>query len=308
MATFDDMALERKVTVYDKGFDERVGSYGEYITRSGDIWSPQISNEEPLRIECQHFVECVRDGRARRARTAPAALRVVRVLEALQRSLDGDGRRLSAGRLRARVMTRLAPGLCSATTSSSARTSSFGADVVIHSGTVIGDGCVIQDGAVLGKRAAAGAHVDGARAPEPEPLVLGAGVDGVRRARSSTRARASASGAIVGDQAQVRERAAIGAGRVIGRGCGGRQRRRRSAPRVRIQSHCYLTAYIVVEDDVFVGPGVVTTNDDTMGRHARGPRAARRRAAARAAGSAAAPCSCPASRSARRRSSPPARS
>ena len=42
MATFDDMDLERKITVYDKGFDEAPSSYGEYITRSGDIWSPRI--------------------------------------------------------------------------------------------------------------------------------------------------------------------------------------------------------------------------------------------------------------------------
>ena len=62
MATFDDMALERKVTVYDKGFDPDFRNYGEYITRSGDVMSPQISNEEPLRIECRHFVECVATG------------------------------------------------------------------------------------------------------------------------------------------------------------------------------------------------------------------------------------------------------
>ena len=37
MATFDDMELERKVTVYDKGFDQDATSWGEYITRSGDI-------------------------------------------------------------------------------------------------------------------------------------------------------------------------------------------------------------------------------------------------------------------------------
>ena len=42
MATFDDMDIERKVTVYDKGFDEDTASYGEYITRAGDIWSPRI--------------------------------------------------------------------------------------------------------------------------------------------------------------------------------------------------------------------------------------------------------------------------
>ena len=39
--------------------------------------------------------------------------------------------------------------------------------------------------------------------------------------------------------------------------------------RVRVQTNVYLTAYSVVEDDVFVGPGVCTTNDDTMSRHDR---------------------------------------
>ena len=62
MATFDDMDLERKITVYDKGFDESTEGYGEYITRSGDIWSPRVPNREPLRIECEHFVDCVRTG------------------------------------------------------------------------------------------------------------------------------------------------------------------------------------------------------------------------------------------------------
>src|SRR5205085_754697 len=62
MATFDDMEVEGKVTVYDKGFDQDFSSYGEYVARSGDIWSPRISNEEPLRIECRHFIECLRTG------------------------------------------------------------------------------------------------------------------------------------------------------------------------------------------------------------------------------------------------------
>ena len=94
MATFDDMAIERKLTVYDKGFDQDFSSYGEYIARSGDIWSPRISNEEPLRIECRHFVESIREGRP--ARSGPASgLRVVRVLEALQRSLEGSSRAAS---------------------------------------------------------------------------------------------------------------------------------------------------------------------------------------------------------------------
>jgi predicted dehydrogenase len=91
MATFDDMEIERKVTVYDKGFDQDFSSYGEYIARSGDIHSPRISNEEPLRIECRHFVDRVLDGAEPRS-GAEAGLRVVRVLEALQRSLEESSR------------------------------------------------------------------------------------------------------------------------------------------------------------------------------------------------------------------------
>lgn len=87
MATFDDMLVEGKLSVYDKGFDEDTHSWGEYITRSGDIFQPRIPNAEPLRLECQHFVECVRTGQAPRS-DAASGLRVVRVLERLQRSLE----------------------------------------------------------------------------------------------------------------------------------------------------------------------------------------------------------------------------
>jgi predicted dehydrogenase len=90
MATFDDMAIEQKLTVYDKGFDQqRFEGYGEYIARSGDVWSPQVPNDEPLRIECRHFVERVLSGGRPRS-DGQAGLRVVRVLEALQESLDAS--------------------------------------------------------------------------------------------------------------------------------------------------------------------------------------------------------------------------
>jgi len=91
MATFDDMSLERKIEIYDKGFDQDFSSYGEYIARSGDIHSPRISNEEPLRIECGHFIDCIAEGR--QPRSGPqSGLRVVRVLEALQDSLAETSR------------------------------------------------------------------------------------------------------------------------------------------------------------------------------------------------------------------------
>jgi acetyltransferase-like isoleucine patch superfamily enzyme len=75
--------------------------------------------------------------------------------------------------------------------------------------------------------------------------------------------------AIIGDQAQVRERARIGPGSVVGRGSSvdfGAQ----VGARVLIQTGVYVTGGSLVEDDVFLGPGVLTTNDDTMGRHPRG--------------------------------------
>ncbi|PZS12831.1 MAG: gfo/Idh/MocA family oxidoreductase [Solirubrobacterales bacterium] len=90
MATFDDMAREGKLTVYDKGFDEAASGYGEYITRSGEAFWPRIANVEPLRVECEHFVQCARTGAQPRSDGA-SGLRVVRVLAALQGSLDGSG-------------------------------------------------------------------------------------------------------------------------------------------------------------------------------------------------------------------------
>jgi predicted dehydrogenase len=91
MATFDDMATEGKLTVYDKGFDQNTASYGEYITRSGDIHSPQVPNTEPLRLECEHFIASIKDGTPPRS-DGRSGLRVVRVLESLQQELERSRR------------------------------------------------------------------------------------------------------------------------------------------------------------------------------------------------------------------------
>jgi len=89
MAVFDDMDLERKVTVYDKGPEQRADSYGEWLTRTGDISSPRIPSEEPLRLECEHFLALVR-GEGDRFEAARAGLAVVRALEQLQASLERE--------------------------------------------------------------------------------------------------------------------------------------------------------------------------------------------------------------------------
>jgi predicted dehydrogenase len=98
MATFDDMQIEGKLTIYDKGFDEDTRSWGEYIARSGDTFSPQVPNVEPLRIECEHFIDCIRTGEVPRS-DGHSGLRVVRVLERLQQSLDGQGAGARAARV-----------------------------------------------------------------------------------------------------------------------------------------------------------------------------------------------------------------
>lgn len=100
MVVFDDMESDRKVTVYDKS--ARVPtyeSYGEYVTlRFGDIHIPHIANDEPLRLECQHFVDCVREGK-RPLSDGRDGLNVVRVLEAMQRSLREGGRPVKTAEL-----------------------------------------------------------------------------------------------------------------------------------------------------------------------------------------------------------------
>jgi predicted dehydrogenase len=87
MAVFDDMELERKVTVYDKGTEQRAESYGEWRTRTGDIHIPKIPNDEPLRLECRHFLSLVAGEGDPRTAARDGAV-VVRVLEQLQASLE----------------------------------------------------------------------------------------------------------------------------------------------------------------------------------------------------------------------------
>jgi predicted dehydrogenase len=87
MAVFDDMDLDRKITVYDKAPEQPSDTYGEWRTRTGDIFSPKVSNAEPLRLECQHFLRLVEEGWD--GREMRDGLEVVRALELLTESLRG---------------------------------------------------------------------------------------------------------------------------------------------------------------------------------------------------------------------------
>lgn len=96
MAVFDDMSRDGKLKIYDKGAEApEYRSYGEYLNlRFGDIVMPYVPNDEPLRLECEHFAECLAERRRPRS-DGHSGLRVVRMLEALQRSLGDGGRCVS---------------------------------------------------------------------------------------------------------------------------------------------------------------------------------------------------------------------
>ncbi len=93
MAVIDDMESTEKIRIYDKGvnFTGDYSAYSEYLTlRIGDILIPKIKNAEPLKLECQHFIDCILNNKTPRS-DGEDGLRVVRVLNAAQESLKQGG-------------------------------------------------------------------------------------------------------------------------------------------------------------------------------------------------------------------------
>src|SRR4030095_17182339 len=92
MLSFDALASEAKLRVYDKGADPVSGGFGEFQfrLRRGDLHVPRTDLPEPLAPELQHFLECCRTG-ARPRTDGWNGVRVVATLEAAQHSLDKGG-------------------------------------------------------------------------------------------------------------------------------------------------------------------------------------------------------------------------
>lgn len=94
MVVFDDMESAEKLRIYDKGFDwqKNYGSYETFLTlREGDINIPKIDMVEPLKLECQHFIDSIKNN------TPPLSdgengLTVLRILTAAQKSLEANGK------------------------------------------------------------------------------------------------------------------------------------------------------------------------------------------------------------------------
>jgi acetyltransferase-like isoleucine patch superfamily enzyme len=134
---------------------------------------------------------------------------------------------------------------------------------VVFPDTVIGEGCKILDGAVVGKQPTLSPRSTAAREDLP-PVELGPGTIVSTGAIVFAGTRIGAR-AIVGDQACVRERVTVGDDVVIGRGVLVENDTSIGAL-TKIQADAYITAYSMLEENVFVAPCVVTTNDNFMGR------------------------------------------
>jgi len=134
---------------------------------------------------------------------------------------------------------------------------------VVHPGTVLGEGVKVLEHAVVGKQPSLSPRSTAKREPLP-PAAIG---DGTIVSTGAIVFAGTTIGArvILGDQSCVRERCEIGDDVVVGRGSLV-ENDTSIGTLTRIQADAYITAYSTLEDNVFIAPCVVTTNDNFMGR------------------------------------------
>jgi acetyltransferase-like isoleucine patch superfamily enzyme len=136
----------------------------------------------------------------------------------------------------------------------------------VYEGTILGDGVRVLENAVVGKQPSLGASSTAKREPLP-PARIGDGTvistGAIVFAGSTVGARC-----IVGDQSCIRERVELADNCILGRGSLIENDTTVGAG-TRIQAEAYITAYSTLEEDVFIAPCVVTTNDNFMGRTER---------------------------------------
>jgi predicted dehydrogenase len=96
MVVYDDLEPDEKIKIYDKGVD--TPPYSDTFEqfklsyRYGEVTSPRVPTDEPLHLECAHFIECVREGKTPRS-SGEVGLKIVRILEKAQNSLLNGGQR-----------------------------------------------------------------------------------------------------------------------------------------------------------------------------------------------------------------------
>ncbi len=94
MVVWNDLEADEKIKIYDKGVSVKNGEgmYNLLVSyRSGDMWAPKVEQTEALKAEVNHFVDCITAGRAP-INDGIAGLRVVRLLEAAEKSLQARGK------------------------------------------------------------------------------------------------------------------------------------------------------------------------------------------------------------------------
>jgi predicted dehydrogenase len=94
MVIYDDVEPLEKIKIYDKGVKaiRHTDTFGEFsfAYHYGDVVIPYIRFEEPLRVQCQHFLDCIHDGKQPQT-DGLNGMRVVQVVEAAQRSMKNGG-------------------------------------------------------------------------------------------------------------------------------------------------------------------------------------------------------------------------